>query len=326
MAIFNDLDINFRLDNLEVQEHSDRWAGVEPYVIPVFFKIDGDKYKATLHVANNDSSDSLITFDLKSQPAEHDPVIFTPPGPLLSGNEQLEDGDQLDLTNIAFATTLKPIPLDLDIAGVIGLDDILEKLSAPVIAEVIDGVVVDLLNVGFNGISDLLGAALGLDETLESCPDLDVDVAEFLNTVDVVLKTLIPGTVGGVFAAMENDAFDEDDVATVQTTLRSEIVDVINELTDTVTLENPVPDEDAATVDQDALQWRIIGDLFFRFDPLFWWVMTAWILYATPDDFIGYHIQTFDHTSIDVDSDNIFAKELEGDDNRWRLQGSLTVS
>ena len=330
MPIFQDLEIELRLDTLSVQVHSDRFGtGAEPYIVPVFFKIDGDAYSAILRIFNTQPpregstqvvETTPVQFVLESDPF-HEPTTFFPPGPILF-NQTLVAGDSMDLSNIAFRTTLRPIPLVIDVLGLFDLREIMEALLLPVLQETVDGQPVDLLNLTLEGISELLGAALGLDETLEACPLLDVDTEEFLNAIEAEMRSLIPGTVGGAFVAMENDDWDEDDVQTMQRSIREEIVKVLNDTTDSVTRVNPIPDTSEDDVDQDALVLNIILDLFLRFDPLFWFIATggffsSLLLLASNDEFVDFAYVDFDHTRID--GDRGFASELEG----ARISGAL---
>ena len=43
--IFPDLDVTLELDDLTIVRARDRWFGVEPYALPVFFKIDGERHR-----------------------------------------------------------------------------------------------------------------------------------------------------------------------------------------------------------------------------------------------------------------------------------------
>ena len=332
MAIFQDVDIELRLDTLSVEVHSDRFGtGAEPYVIPVFFKIDGESYSATLRIFNTQPPREGTTQVVETTPIQmvleadpfHVPTVFFPPGPILF-NQTLEAGDDMNVSNIAFQTTLRPIPLVIDVLGLFDLRDILESLLLPVVEETLEGQSVDLLNFTFEGISDLLGAALGLDETLEGCPRLDVDTEGFIDAIEAEMNALLPGTAGGAFVAMENDDYDEDDVLAMQRSVRDEIVQILNDTTDSVTRVNPIPDTSEDDVDQGALVLNIAGDLFLRCDPWFWFIASVGVLWAANDEFVGFHLEQFDHLAIGA-ADIPFSADLEGSENLWRLDGRLVV-
>lgn len=335
MAIFEDIDLRFRVREIEVEQHDDRWGGDEPYVIPVFFKVDGERYTMTVRIFNTQPPDegtsevvetSALQLELESDP-EEEPLVFLPPGPLILG-ESATAGQRVSLPDIVFETTLQPIPLAIDILGLFGFGAIADRIAdQPIVTELIEGEMVDLLNLTLNGISDVLGKALGLDETLESCPPLDVDADDFVRHIEAEMRGLIKGSVGGVFVALENDDFDEDDAQTVQGTIRDEIVRILNEITDGVTRVNPIPDVDPeSVVDRDALELQIICDLVFRWDPGFWLMGTAGWLWGGPDDTIGVHVQMFDHESIEPGTTGFSARLNNGSDrNEWILRGNLRV-
>ena len=333
MPIFQDLDVELRLDTLSVEEHSDRFGtGAEPYVVPVFFKIDGEAYSAILRIFNTQPpregsaqvvETTQVQLVLESDPF-HEPTTFFPPGPILF-DQTLVAGDSMDVSNIAFPTTLRPIPLVIDLGGLVDLRSILEALLVPVVSDFLDSDPVNLLNLTFDGISEVLGGALGLDEMLEACPDLELDIEGFLNTIEAELRSLIPGTIGGAFIAMENDDWDEDDVQTMQRSIRDEIVQVLNDTTDSVTRVNPIPEVPSEDdIDRDALLFNIILDLFVRFDPVFWFVATVGgLLLASNDEFVGVAVRPFDHRSIDGDTP--FNDRLKGSENVWHLEGRLLL-
>jgi hypothetical protein len=98
----------------------------------------------------------------------------------------------------------------------------------------------------------------------------------------------------------------------------------INDITNTVTRVNPIPDTDNLTVGQDALFWDVVDDLFLRLDPVSWFMSTAGALWAANDDLVGVHLQQFNHLDIDA-AGNDFSRLLTSEDNSWRLNGKLEV-
>jgi hypothetical protein len=324
MTVFPDLDIEFKLTTLEVEEHSDRFGtGVEPYIIPLFFKIDGERYQARFSILNSDSAEpAFFDFDLETDPPD-DPLIVTPGGSFLS-DVTLVAGEEMNISNAALTTTLQPIPLVIDVGGLLNLRAVLELLVAPVVEFTLEGEPVQLLNLTLEGISSLLGVALGLDENLESCPGpVDFDAEGFINEIEATFNTLIPGTVGGVFVGMENDDFDEDDIATIQGTIRREARRLLIDLANSVTLLDPVPDPDSVSPSED-LPLTVLGDLMFRWDPAFWFVAIVGLLWASADELVNVHVQTFDHLALQS-GDSDFAALLIGEQNRWRISGTIEV-
>ena len=178
MAIFEDIDINFQLDTISVEEVADRWFGVEPYVIPIFFKIDGERYSAFLRIFNTQPADegttevtetTPIQLDLESTPEDR-PHIFIPRGSILRADAvDMEAGEELDVSDVQFETTLRPIPLVIDVLGLFTLEGI---LNGPIFTELLNTSKMEVLNLAFEGASGFLAAALGLDEALDACPRL----------------------------------------------------------------------------------------------------------------------------------------------------------
>jgi hypothetical protein len=334
MPLFQDLDITFRLDELEVIEHSDRFFGeVEPYVVAVFFKIDGEGYNAFLRIANTQPplegttqvvETSEVQLQLLSVPDDQEPFIAFAPGAILRG-ESLAGGETMDVSDIAFATTLQPVPLVIDVLGIADLRDILEGLSDVVLDALLGGEDVSLLNLVFDTFSEVVADLVGLDEDVDACPPGDEDLGEFMDAIEAEFNALIPGTVGGVFQMMENDDYDEDDVTAIRDAVRDLIAQTINDVTNSVTRVNPIPDADSVDVNEDEAFWAIAGALFLRFDPVFWFVAIVGVLWAANDDSVGDPVvRQFDHTTIDAGGET-FSNTRAQDDNRWRLRGAVDV-
>jgi hypothetical protein len=53
MALFETVNVTLALSGLVIEEADDRWGGVEAYVVPVFYKVDGERYVATLRILNS---------------------------------------------------------------------------------------------------------------------------------------------------------------------------------------------------------------------------------------------------------------------------------
>ena len=119
----------------------------------------------------------------------------------------------------------------------------------------------------------------------------------------------------------ENDDFDEDDVETVRATVRRALEGAINDITNSVARVNPIPETDEITVDQDALFWELLGDLFSRLDPGFWFSNTIGLLWGGSDEHVGMVLQKFDHTTIG--DGRGFSVQRTGENNTWVLSGRI---
>jgi hypothetical protein len=332
MPRFEDLDITFRLDSIAVDVHADRWFGVEPYVIPVFFKIDGEGYNAFLRFFNTQPPEpgttqvvetSEVQLQLLSLRDDGQPLIEVPPGPILRGVE-VSSGETLDVSDIAVETSLQPVPLVIDVLGLFDLEDILNGLSDFVIQTVLEGLDVDVLNLVSENVSEVVARLLGLDEELDVCPPADLDPSELINAVEAEFNALIPGTVGGVFAVMENDDFDEDDAVTIQGSIHDLVAQTVEDITNSVTRVNPIPDFGEEDVDRDAVFWEIAGDLFLRLDPGFWFITLVGWMWAALDEPIGVMTPRFDHEALES-GDQDFSETLTGADNTWTVSGIVEV-
>lgn len=359
MAIFQNININFKLDKLRILEYSDRFGGmVEPYVISLFFKIDGERYSAFLRISNTQDPQpgttqvvetSLLQLQLLADP-DQQPLIRFPIGPILR-NINIVPVPQpdsslfyvMDISHIEFPTTLQPIPLVIDVLGLFDLGDILNGLAGlPILQELLDDENIGILNLAFENASGFLSGILGLNEELDSCPEIDLDNEAFMNNIEAQFHCLLPGTVGGVFLLMENDDFDENDIATIRDTLRDEIKETINNITNSVTRVNPIPETDNLAVDEGALFIEIFLDLVLRWDPVFLSYITsifilslltggATSVFASGfDDYIGYMLQQYDHRNIGTVGVQ-FSDVMQGGSNlwegvnRWELTGKVEV-
>jgi hypothetical protein len=348
MALFETKNVTLALERMVIHEHSDRyWSSVEPYVIPVFFKIDGERYEAVLSFFDTPppregttevTETTEIHFAVNSIPTEDNPFLFTPAGNI-TGRGSFDSGDEVDLSDISFTTDLQPIPFRINLFGLANLGDILESLREIVILD--EGI--SALNTTLAGINAALSDLFGLNERIETCPSDSIDSDEFLNYIEAQFNCLIPGTIGGAFAVMEQDNFTESEVQTIQDTIREEIGKVINDTVNSITRVNPIPDTSADDADQDEITSQIIGALLpslglklglsigavilasvvniflgmaLLVAGLFYWI-------GGPDDNIGFDLQTFDHTSLE---DTDFQTMITGDDNEWELFGFLRIN
>jgi hypothetical protein len=355
MGLFETKNVTLALDKLVIIEHSDRFfSSVEPYVIPVFYKVDGEGYEAVLRIFNTIQpregtteveQPGFIQFNVNSLqngpgPEQDNPFTYIPPGDLL-GRGSFDSGDEVDLSDVSFTTNLQPIPFRIDVLGLSNQDQILDALRGLLVDDPSFGT---LLNTAFISINSFLSALLGLNETFESCPPFSENIDEFLNNIEAQFNCLIPGTVGGMFVFMENDEFSESVAKELQNNVRDEVERVLNDTINAIALNNPIPDpeiwadeEEIADNITSNMTWPVLsrillsvgilvlGAISFNVFLVAWGLFTSlgW-LFGGPDDQIGQVELAFDHTSL---QDNDFVPGVvSGDDNEWEVHASIRVN
>ena len=376
MALFQPTNVTLGLDKLKINSSDDRWWDVEPYVVPVFFKVDGERYLASLRIFNiqqpRDGSgeqpsslaggevqltlDTVETGTWPTDPKpdihEDNPFIYVPPQDLL-GRGSFDTGDSVNLKDVSFTTTLYPIPLRIAVAGTyMTATQAIEGLFVP-----LEGAIHDAINLVFLKLDDFIGGLFGLDEMLESCPS-DFGSSDFLNDIDAQFNAMIPGTIGGVFVLMENDAFDEGLAKDLQSSIRDEVAYVINHVINGISQSNFTADVDRVKDGMDFegdiaddLTWPVLGDIGISVGAIglsigalvlgslvlavplaIYGIITllSWAI-GGKDDKIGVLNVKFDHSNIvgwapgTVFEDG--ATDPDGDeDNNWTLFYSLTVN
>lgn len=376
MALFQPIGVTLGLEKLSINTSDDRWWDVEPYVVPIFFKVDGERYLASLRIfhsqqprdgsgeqptslAGGEVQLSLDTVETGTWPTdpvpdihEDNPFIYVPPQDLL-GRGSFDDGDNVNLQDVALSTTLYPIPLRIDVAGTyMTATEAVEGLFVP-----IEGAIHDAINLVFLKLDDFIGGLFGLDEMLESCPT-DLGSSDFLKDIDAQFNAMIPGTVGGVFVLMENDAFDEDLAEDLQSSIRDEVAHVINHVVNGINQTNFIADVDrvldgmdVAGDIQDDMFWPALGDIGISVGAIGLSIgafvlgslvigiplalygiinLLSWIA-GGPDDRIGVLNVKFDHSDLlGLGAGAALegsATDPEGDeDNNWTLHYSLKVN
>ena len=283
MALLKTVNVTLALNELIINKASDRWRGVEPYIVPVFFKVDGERYEATLRILNardpregsterppepggvfQFSLDSLHPDPTKDNVPEKDyPYIFVPPGKLLGRGSNHDAGSKIDISDVLFTTNLEPIAFKIDVLGLSDINSIMSALQGLLVAEEdndedgLNGV----LNTFYNGFNATIAGLLGLSVELESCPPLDKeDLEDFFKNFEAQFNCLIPGTVAGVFTCMENDEFSESLAKDLQDSIREEVENSINDTVNAVARNNPIPDPDHYQ-DEDISLENVISDL-----------------------------------------------------------------
>lgn len=364
MALFETINITLGLDTLTIVNNDDRgvWGltNVEPYIIPVFYKVDGERYQAILRIFNTVQpregtteveQPGFVQFNVNTLDddgnviQEDNPFIFIPPGNLL-GRGDFDAGDSVDISDISFTTDLVPIPFTIDVLGIADEGDLLDRLRDLLVAEPGLGT---YLNLAFVSINSFISALIGLDENFESCPSSSENLDEFLNNIEAQFDCVIPGTVGAVFVCMENDDFSASTVNDLRDNIREEVERVLNDTVNAIALNNPIPDPDRFA-DPEEIEDNIISDVtwsvlldiglslgILALGVLTWnIVLTVWgffssitWLFGGLDDFIGQHQVTFSHTDFadnatSLQIDHIMEEE-EGD-NEWRLRGSIRIN
>ena len=363
MGLFETQNVTLALDTLTITTNDDRgifgFHNVEPYIIPVFYKVDGEGYEAVLRIFNTIQpregtteveQPGFVQFNVNSlqensSEVERDnPFIFVPPGNLLDRGD-FDAGEEVDISDISFTTDLQPISFRIDILGIADQGDLLLRLQELLVIEPSLG---SFINLALFSIDSFLSALIGLDETFESCPSVTENLDDFLNNIEAQFNCVIPGTVGAVFVCMENDEFSEGQVQDLQNSIREEIESVLNDTINAIALNNPIPDPDRHVDPVDIeenivsdLTWPIVLDIGLSVGALVFGLLTfnvilvvwgffsglAWLI-GGMDDLIGQHQVSFSHTDlvdgIPIPIDHIMEEE-EGD-NEWRIRGSFKAN
>jgi hypothetical protein len=182
--ILNPTKIICDLNRVIVHDDGEAFGGSEPYIWPLFYKIDGENENITASIEINDSGISFKlngTATVQSHKRSHGNLNFD--GWDVSAPPQV----RLSVPNRVgrFKSTLTPIPTTISIA------------SDSVVAEVIDDVVL--------GLQELLDAVFG-DRI---CPAPPGNPSEILGDVitEFITGTVggLPGIFGGVYILMEED-------------------------------------------------------------------------------------------------------------------------
>lgn len=358
MAVFGKADVTFALDILRIWAADDRYGGVEPYVVPVFFKVDGERYLASLRINHAQAPrpgsteqvggqiqigvDTVATGTSPNdeQPFidEDNPFIYVPPGDLLKRGE-LDKGEQVSMKDVAFRTTLSPIPFRIDV-----------RSTYYSIGQALDGLIVpideaeDAINFIFTEVSAFIGDLFGLNEVLDRCPPGDLGSSDFLNEIDAQFKAMIPGTIGGVFLCMENDAFDEGLAQDLRSALRDEVASSINDVINALNETNLIP-QDNRLIDQDvitdnitsAMTWPVVADIAvsvastLSLNPVLstYGLLTglSWAI-GGKDDTIGVVTKTYDQSNLGPAGSQALESQIfdSGGGNRWDLSYTMSVN
>lgn len=373
MALFQPTTVTLALETLTINSADDRWWDVEPYVVPIFFKVDGERYLARLGIQNSenrgegDETSSLAgglieltvdtvetgTWPTAAQPDIHhnNPWVVAHPGSLL-GRGSFDSGGHVNMSDVSYSSTLYPIPFRIDVQGT--------YMSA---AEAFEGLLVPLeglytaINLVFVKLDDFIGGLFGLDEEFESCPT-DVGSSDFLKDIDAQFNAMIPGTIGGVFVLMENDAFDIDLVNALRDSIKEEVAHVINHVVNAISEAKITPSVDSVTDKMDfegdiesdltmpflgdigitagaiglSIGALLLGALVIAIPLGLYGILTAlsWLIGGF-DDKIGVVQMKFGHSDLvglgpgDSIPDAISSQEEDGD-NEWTLSYRLTIN
>jgi hypothetical protein len=361
MELFKTAKVTLALDTLRIRSADDRWGGVEPYVVPIFFKVDGERYLASLRILHArppregsgeqpggviqisvDTVDSdTLPSDAEPDIQEDNPLIWVPPGKLL-GRGTLDAGEQIVMRDVSFTSELIPIPFRIDVAKTyMSATEAFQALLVP-----LQGALSGAINSVFLNVDDFIGDLFGLDEVLERCPATDLGSSDFLKDIDAHFKAMIPGTIGGVFVCMENDAFDESLARDLRSSVKEEVAYVINHVVNGLNENNLVADVDFVT-DQTPSDDNIGSDLMgpvisdiglsvasaLSGDVAFglYGILTglSWLA-GGPDDPIGVVTVSFDHSDLGPVGSHTIASQIlttedEDDDNSWELSYTMTV-
>ncbi len=366
MALFKTMDVTLALGTLRIGTADDRFGGVEPYVVPVFFKVDGERYLASLRINHAQQPRpgtteqpggqiqlTVDTFATGVWPSdarvkdiqEDNPFLYVPQGDLLVRGS-LDSGDQVSVSDVSFNSKLIPISLRIDVRGT--YMSLAEAFQGLLVA--IEGELSEALNSVFISLDQFIGDLFGLNETVESCPDADLGSGAFLNDIDAQFKAMIPGTIGGLFVCMENDAFDEDLAKDLRSSVADEVAHVINNIVNALNLTNAIPEVERFKDDiaiqgniTSDLTWPAIADIGVSLGAIVasalagnvplgvYGILTglSWAIGGL-DDTIGQLTVTFGHSDLGAPGiilrSAILETEDEDDDNKWELSYTMMVN
>jgi hypothetical protein len=132
------LNLNIALENVHCFDEGDGWGSAEPYLWPVFFKIDGDSYAV-------EAGSGLIGFPvIESRNGHHGNLADT----------DVDAGDDVPVPESlgTWATTLKAIPVNDPVAKTIIGDDLPGIAGVVVVLMEEDGWPDDLADTGYNAL------------------------------------------------------------------------------------------------------------------------------------------------------------------------------
>lgn len=322
--VFNSLSVRLEFTELHLAAVSDRfWSGAEPYLLPVFFKVDGERTSIFLNISDDrDTSDGsdLFTIVAVTDP-EGSPVVVANPAHVALRGDQLNAGTVVDISDITYDTDLVPIPFHINLGGLADESAIAAAIEI-VVQALYDGALRPVINTAAVSFSALIAGLLGLDEEVEGCRD-PWPGPNLVETIEASFHCAIPGTVGVIVAAMENDDWDLDDRLTIQQSIAGLVSDTINSMLDSVSVGNLIPDEEDHIPSEDEVMARILTDLFLRLDPVFWHNTLNSFIWGSTDDFVGEASRTYTHLDF-AQQDQMTLTDnqpLVGGDNAWRVRG-----
>jgi hypothetical protein len=264
--IFPDLDLTLRLGDLSLDQINDRAGGVEPYAIPVFFKIDGENYLIRIDLPGPGSGElafdaNLIGPGAATADGGADPDLplvdlFDGPNQTLIDDRSFDQGVVADMSRVSFRTTLRPIPLEISVGSYVIGGELPDDIDTT-----IDAVIYDI------------------ERTIEFLFDIEVHgtcpgtvTGSLLNELSTMFRTAIPGIAGGVITMAENDAFAERHARSIQAEIGAVVQEEIRELLTTVPLVGPIGTPTVSDWEQTSLNLRLatFGAGWFALESLGW--------------------------------------------------------
>ena len=268
--IFPDLDLTLQLGDLRLDQINDRFFGVEPYAIPVFFKIDGEKYRIRIDLPAPGSGGidfharligpGAATADGGASSELPHVDLFDGPGQTLIDDRSFDQGVVADMSRVRFRTTLKPIPLEISVGPQTLVDAIGEELPDD-IDTTINAVIYEIERT-IEFLFDI--------EVQGTCPDSDTD--SLLNELSTIFRTAVPGLAGGVITMAENDNFVERHARSVQAEIAAVVQEEIRELLTTAPLVGPFGTPTVSDWERTSLGLRLatFGGGWFALESLGW--------------------------------------------------------
>lgn len=186
------LNLKIILDNIHCYDEGDGWGNAEPYLWPVFFKIDGDSYAV-------ETGAGLIGFPtINSRNGHHGNL----------GDTDVDAGDNVPVPESlgTWETTLKPIPIhDPFIQGLIG-DDLPGIAGVCVVLMEQDGWPDSLADTGYNTLVSAIQLAVaqvaaGFQHATHAPTKEEIDAA--IQTVKATAATMVHDAVKGTMSGWQ---------------------------------------------------------------------------------------------------------------------------
>ena len=186
------LNLKIELDNVHCWDEGDGWGNAEPYLWPIFFKIDGDNYAV-------ETGSGLIGFPvIESRNGHHGNL----------GNTDVDAGDDVPIPEAlgVWQSDLKPIPVnDPFLKGLIG-DDLPGIAGVAVILMEEDGWPDDLADTGYTSLISSITLAVaqvaaGFQHATHAPTKEEIDAA--IQTVKATAAGMVHDAIKGTMSGWQ---------------------------------------------------------------------------------------------------------------------------